>query len=283
MRWSRRSQRFQFPGLQLTDRHIETLQLVLQLRLATLEQIQIGAGYPLGPKSLTATQRPVTKMVRSKLLATLPRASTEPAVYLLNKESHLGLTLLSKRFGKAHVSSYLTRIGYQPHILAISDIRARLLRSCKEQLHVFNFWSRPQEIQDRLKQDRLQPDGFFQITINWSGWTTATCAFMELERRNTLKELAWKFERYANLYHSGRYTEQFGFQSIPRVLVVFDCVDEKELASKLSAAMKAAHKVGIEFAWCTDLRSIKTASPTETLTTPLWTTPSSSEKLAFID
>src|SRR3954471_16300715 len=99
---SRSRRQLQFPGLKLTDRHMETLQLVLQLRLATLEQIQIGAGYPLGARSLTATQRPLTKMVRNKLLATLPRASTEPAIYLLSKESQAGLHLLSKIFGKSY-------------------------------------------------------------------------------------------------------------------------------------------------------------------------------------
>jgi hypothetical protein len=283
MRRSSRRQPLRFAGLKLTDRHIETLQLVLQLRLATLEQIQIGAGYPLGPKSLTATQRPLTKMVRNKLLSTLPRASTDPAIYLINKESSAGLSILQKRFGKAYVTSHLTKIGYKPHILALSDIRVRIARSCRENGYTLDFWSRPQDIQFRLKRDSLQPDGFFKITVNWSGWTTATCAFVELERRNTLKELAWKFERYANLYHSGRYIEQFGFQSIPRVLVLFESDDDRESDKKLMAAMRAANKVGITFAWCADLSKIAEECPSSILTASLWSTPIKTQKMSFIE
>ncbi len=270
-------------ALRLTPRHIETLDLLLFHRALGADQFQIGAGYPLGPNSAYSCQRVLTKLYRHEYVDRLPRAQSEPAVYLFTRRCLPALRLLRERWGDQYVKAHLTAIGQLGHLLGINDVAVRVRRGCAEIGLTLRFWQRSQDVERILRAEQTIPDAYFQILRQSESGPKTAAFFLELQHANrSLKTLRAKLERYGQLYYTGRYEQLFGTRAL-RVLFVFSSEAGVPTASRVSAGVAEASRLEVTVARFVGLDDLKALSPMGILTARIWRAPAQDEPVSLFE
>jgi hypothetical protein len=267
-------------ALQLMPRDIQTVDLVFWLQAATMEQVQIGAGFPM-PCRVTAKRR-LAKLVRKRYLAMLPRFPNAPAIYVVNQNSPAGIQLLKEHWGEQTVRKQLRRrIESLPHTLAINDVRVRIMRGCADTGFTLKTWQTATDMYPLLKGEQLIPDGLFQIERVVNGETKTANFFLEVEKMSRdFRVLREKLAKYGKLAYTGKFTRLFGIKAL-RLLVIFVQEEGEPVQKRIRNSVAEASRLGVTIAHFTSLPAIKAVSPVDCLTAPLWQSPRADEPLSL--
>ena len=206
--------------MRLTDRDMQTIDLVFWARAVRADQLRIGAGYSL--TSLSPYKRRLTLLTQQRYLDTLPRGNVnEPAIYVLTRRSTAGKQLMLQRWGEEAVKRQLSRRPESlDHLLAINDVRVRMSRACLDLGFTLTEWHSSGELAPRLQPYQLIPDAFWQIVRRVGDKTITSSFFLEVERLSRdLTVLRKKLTKYGELYYSGDFAKLFGSKAL-RLLVV---------------------------------------------------------------
>jgi len=271
------------PAIRLTDRHYATVELVAQARALRTDQIQTAL-YPLGPNSSSACRRCLTKLLRHGYLDRLPRPSVnEPAIYVLSRRSVAGNRLLRERWGEAELRRQMSRLGSLDHLLAVNDLRVRILRATQELGWQLRLWQRSEELAPLLKEADLVPDAYFQIERTVDGQPRTAAFFLELERAGkSSRVLRSKLQRYGELYYGGTYERLFARRAL-RVLFVFAPSRASPTFRRVQAGLAQARSLGITIARFAGLDQLKGLPPVACLTSPLWYSPVQDEPIPLFE
>ncbi len=282
-----RSRLVHMPGdahhsMRLTERDCRIVELVFRTQALRADQVQVALFTPGGA---SRCQRRLTLLVRHRYLDRLPRETVnEPAVYVLSRRSVEGNRLVRERFGEEEYRKQRGRLGSPQHLLAINDIRVRVVRACRDLGWSLSRWERSEELATLLRKTHLVPDAYFQIQREVDGREKTSAFFLELERTGGRRALRAKLQRYADLYYGGRYAQLFGTRAL-RVLFVFAlAISERgATAHRVDAALREAGRLGVTIARFAGLDQLVSVPPAATLTEPFWRQPSAPEAVALFD
>src|SRR4051794_38501446 len=116
----------------------------------------------------------------------------------------------------------MIRIWNLPHLLGITELRVRFLRSCTDNYFQLIYWQRSEDLQLLMPATHLIPDAYFVVQRLVDGELKRSHYFLEYElsikSNDTIKD---KLESYYNLISSGDFSRLFGTTQTPRVLFVF--------------------------------------------------------------
>lgn len=261
-------------SMRLTERDERILELVWRTRALRDDQVQVAL---FSPGARSRCQLRLTLLVRNRYLDRLPRRLVnEPAVYVLSRRSVVGNRLLRQRFGDAEFRRHMTRIGSLGHLLAVNDVRVQAERASQELGWSLRLWQTADELRPILARYRLIPDAYFQIQRRVEGEVRTSAFFLELERANkSSRVVESKLSRYGELYYSGRYQDVFGTRAL-RLLLVFANDLGTATGAKMAQALDLAQHLGVSIARFAALDSLKTLSPSASLSAPVWWQPGQS-------
>jgi hypothetical protein len=258
-------------SLHLTNRDIQIVELVSQLRALIDHQIQTAL---FSARAASRCQRRLTLLVRHHYLDRLPRRrATDPAIYRLTRRSTAGNRLLRARFGDSAIKVQSRRLGSIGHLLGVNELRVRAIRACRDLGWKLCLWQEPEELAPLLRSVHLIPDGYFQIQRQVSGQERTSAFFIELERSGKSSQVVVsKLRRYGELYYGGRYQELFGTRAL-RVLFVFVSEQGSTTSRRVDLGVREASRRGISIARFSEMTTIKGVGPIELLTSPIWREP----------
>lgn len=264
------SDRYDRP-LNLTERDMAIVDLVLRLRALTADQLQVAF---FSDGAASRCQRRLTLLRRAGYLDVLAgRLVNQPAVYLLSRKSIAGNRLMRATWGEACFRRFMTNLGPIAHLLAINDLRVRLERACNELGWTLAIWERAEELANRFSSSRLIPDGYFRLQRGVEGQVRSSGFFIELERaEKSSRVVAAKLANYAKLYYSGEYERLYGTRAL-RILFVFAPTDPSAAKRKVIATAAEAERLRITIVRCAAMRDITSIPPSGLLTAPVWWRP----------
>src|SRR4051812_23277335 len=129
----------------ITERDKRIIQLVGQTRVATTRQIQIAE---FGLEHGARCRARLLGLVREHWLDVIAaRTATQPHIYRLGKSSSKGNHYLKMLWGEKQFKSSMIRIWNLPHLLGITELRVRFLRSCTDNYFQLIYWQRSEDLQ----------------------------------------------------------------------------------------------------------------------------------------
>ncbi len=267
------------PPLRLTQRDHDILHLVLRAQTLTADQIQT-AYFSAGGRS--RCQLRLKMLYEMRCLDRLPgRLVNEPDTYILSRRSVAGNRLLRQLLGEVEFRRLRGHLGPLQHLLAVNEVRVRVLRGCRDLSWSLVRWQRPHELLPLLRAEDLLPDAYLQVQRTVDGQNRTAGFFLELERAaKSSQVLASKLRRYRELYYSGRYAQLFGTRAL-RLLVVFAGSPRQSGDPRVEEAVEQARKLGVSIARVVALDTLKCLPPTACLNEPVWFGPGSCGPVAL--
>jgi hypothetical protein len=253
----------------VTERDKRIVQLVGQTRVATARQIQIAEfglehGARCRARLLGLVQEHWLDVIEAKI-------ANQPNIYRLGRASINGNQYLRMIWGDQKFKSCMTRIWNMPHLLGITELRVRVIRSCKDNMYQLVYWQRAEDLQIIMPNSDLIPDAYFMIQRLADGELKRSHYFLEYELSVKSNEVIRdKLDRYQKLIYSGKFADLFGTDLTPRVLFVFAPFHNIVPKPRLLAALKIAGQLGASFSRFITLDELTAISPSETLTAPIW-------------
>jgi hypothetical protein len=253
----------------INDRDRRIVQLVGQTRVVTARQVQIAE---FGLEHGARCRARLLGLVREHWLDVIEaKIANQPNIYRLGRASNTGNEYLRMVWGEQKFKSLMTRIWNLPHLLGLTEIRVRVLRSCKDNSFQLLFWQRPEDLQLIMPKVNLIPDAYFVIQRLVNGVLRTSHYFLEYELSTKSNEVIIdKLERYSHLIDSGQFSELFGTDLTPRVLFVFAPFHNIVSKPRLLAALKIADEQEASFSRFITLDELTGISPSATLTAPIW-------------
>jgi hypothetical protein len=189
-----------------------------------------------------AAQRRMMKLYTAKVFKRLMRRSVnEPHLYYTRKPS----------------------IPTVDHGLGVAEIYASVVRGSRDLGFNLVKWLGPDALQPMMKgRSALAPDGYFLIIRMVDGQSRSSGFFVEHEQSQ--KSINTKLTRYADIFHSGYYRQTFGIRGM-RVLFTFATGERTAHQAKATA-----ERLGVTLARFISLDQVKSISPTDLLTAPVW-------------
>ncbi len=272
--------RASIPGLRLTERDCQIVELVFRTRALTGAQIQTAL-FSAGAAS--RCQLRLTKLVRNHYLDCLPRkAVNEPAIYVLSRKSVEGNRLLRERLGEEEYRKGQTRLGALGHLLAANEVMVRTTRACADLGYLLKFWQRSEELVPLVASSGLVPDAYFQVQRQVAGQSKTAGFFLELEKAGKSSQvLRSKLKRYGELYYGGAYQRLFRTRAL-RLLVVFAADDDRAAARRVEAGVEEASRLGVTIAHFASLAELKALPPVACLAEAVWAAPEAAGKVALL-
>src|SRR5205823_8699894 len=130
-------------------------------RLLTAKQIQIAL-FPL--KHDSRCQLRLTLLRRNQFVDIMPnRLVNQPAIYCISRKCRSSFNLLREYWGDETIRSYMIAPGSIIHLLAINEIRVRVIRACNELGFSLVEWSRSEDLAPLLQNQGIIPDAYFKI------------------------------------------------------------------------------------------------------------------------
>ena len=257
--------------MRLTKRDQQIIQLVSSCRLLTAKQIQIAL-FPLQHDSRCQLRLTLLKLHR--YLDILPtRLVNQPAIYCISRRSRNAFSLLREYLDDETIRSHMIAKGSVDHLLAINDVRARVIRGCNDLGLRLAEWHRSEDLAQRLAHDGIVPDAYFKTQRIDNGQVRTAAFFLELQRANRSQlVLQSKLTRYAKLYNSGRYTDIFGTRAL-RILFVFTSEYGVRINHRIETALKISRELDVGIVRCASLDDIRTLAPTGVLSSHIWSHP----------
>jgi len=253
----------------ITERDKRIIQLVGQTRVATARQIQIAE---FGLDHRARRQARLQGLVREHWLDVIAaKVANQPHIYRLGKSSTNGNQYLKMIWGDRQFKSCMTRIWNLPHLLGITEVRVRVIRSCKDNMFQLVYWQRAEDLQIIMPKSELIPDAYFMVQRLVDGELKRSHYFLEYELSVKSNEVIRdKLDRYQKLIYSGKFADLFGTDLTPRVLFVFAPFHTIVPKPRLLAALKIAGQLGASFSRFITLDELTAISSSETLTAPIW-------------
>jgi len=263
-------------GLRLTSRDLEMVELVGHGQAFTAEQLQIGAEHSL--QSSGRCRLRCSLLVGDQYLDVLPRATREPAVYVLSHRSIVGNHLLQELWGEFRPPTAQSK--QLEHLLAINDVFVRVRRACRGEGYYLAVWQFAREIGQLT--ERLIPDSYFQIQRMVQRERKTSHFFLEVERaRMDKKVLRAKLLNYVAFITSGNFEQRFGTCALRILIVLAADQQEETLQRRVQESVQEAAQLSMHAVHCTTLRTLQQNAPVDCLTKPIWYSPRSSEPIAL--
>lgn len=257
------------PKLIVDERHLRILEVILQLRWATIDQIALCVG-----NHVSTVQPRLKELADNRFVQGVPiqrvvvaKGGAAKTVYKLLAAGKRALNIHTGRVNFSRVPSGKLAPTFGAHTIAINDVRAYVTRACDpghyelvQWIDEYDLKSLNDQVEARIplkngefrsQTRRVTPDGYLAVRIPNKG---IAHMMLELDRatEKTTTFMA-KVAAYMAYIDGGGFKERYGHSAF-RVLTVVDSPSDARLntLSKLTAEYPG---VGKRF-WFADLERL---------------------------